>query len=279
MPNPKSKFFRVLTEGDTTDGRVVERAHIEQMAATFDRAKYGARVWMEHYRSALPDSPFRAYGDVLAVKTEEVTLGDQKKLALLAQIDPTGDLVAMNKARQKIYTSCEVDPNFAKSGQAYLVGLAVTDSPASLGTELLAFAAGAKLNPLTARKQSPDNLFTEAHEVTLEWEDAPGETAGASLFTKVKELLTGKGKQDAGQFADHVQAIEAIALSQRDALDQVAQLNATLKGLEGKFSAMADKAAAAWQEFTALKAALDKAPEDKKRPEASGGTGASATDC
>lgn len=274
-----SKYFRVLTEGDTTDGRVVERAHIEQMAAGFDRVKYGARVWMEHLRGYLPDSPFRAYGDVLALKTDKVTIDGKEKLALLAQIEPTPDLIAMNKAKQKIYTSCEVDPNFAKTGQAYLVGLAVTDSPASLGTEMLAFSANAKTNPLADRKQNPDNLFTEAHEVTLEWEDAPSDTAGASLFTKVKELLTGKGKADAGQFADHVQAIEAIALSQRDAMDQVAQLNATLKGLEGKFSAMADKAAASWQEFTALKAELDKAPKDTKRPEASGGTGAIATDC
>lgn len=279
MANAKSKFFRVLTEGDTTDGRVVDRAHIEQMASTFNRDKYGARVWMEHYRSVLPDSPFRAYGDVLAVKAEEVDVDGKKKLSLFAQIDPTADLVAMNKARQKIYTSCEVDPNFAKTGQAYLVGLAVTDSPASLGTEMLAFAAGAKINPLSTRKQNPENLFTAAQEVTLEWEEAPAPDAGAGLFAKVKELLTGKGKADAGQFADHSQAIEAIALSQKDALEQIAAFKAKLAELTAKLAANDAASATTKQEFADLKAALDKTPSNPPRPEASGGTGAIATDC
>lgn len=278
MPSQKSKFFRVIVEGDTTDGRIVERAHIEQMAATFNREKYGARIWMEHYRSLLPDSPFRAYGDVIAVKTDKVTIDGKEKLALLAQIEPTADLIAMNKARQKMYTSCEVDPNFAKSGQAYLVGLAVTDSPASLGTEMLAFAAGAKVNPLADRKQSPENFFTAAQEVTLEWEE-PQSDNGASLFAKVKELLTGKGKADAGQFADHSQAIEAIALSQKDALEQIAAFKATVAELTAKLTAQAEAAAAAKQEFADLKSALDKSPSNPPRPEASGGTGAIATDC
>ncbi len=282
MPNPKnpqSKFFRVIVEGDTTDKRVVEREQIEQMAATFNREKYGARIWMEHYRSLLPDSPFRAYGDVVAVKTDKVTIDGKEKLALLAQIEPTADLIAMNQARQKMYTSCEVDPNFARSGKAYLVGLAVTDSPASLGTEMLAFAAGAKVNPLEDRKQSPENFFTAAQEVTLEWEEPKSENSGASLFAKVKELLTGKGKADAAQFSDQTQAIEAIALSQRDALDQIAQISATIKQLEGKFSEMSTKADAVLKEFNTLKDKLDNTPESRQRPEASGGTGANATDC
>ena len=46
----KSKFFRVAVEGATTDGRIIERAWLEQMAKNFDPAKYGARIWMEHMR-------------------------------------------------------------------------------------------------------------------------------------------------------------------------------------------------------------------------------------
>ncbi len=80
-------------------------------------------------------------GDVLAVKTEEVEVNGQKKLALFAQVEPTPDLIAMNKARQKIYTSIEIDDSFSDTGEAYIVGLAVTDSPASLGTDVLAFSA------------------------------------------------------------------------------------------------------------------------------------------
>ena len=126
----QSKFFRVAVEGATTDGRVIDRSFIEQMAATFNRQLYGARVWLEHLRSTLPDGPFKAYGDVLAVKAEEVVLNGAKKLALFAQISPTPELVAMNQARQKIYTSIEINPKFADTGEAYLVGLAVTDTAA-----------------------------------------------------------------------------------------------------------------------------------------------------
>lgn len=60
---------------------------------------------------------------------------------LFAQISPTNDLIELNKKRQKIYSSLEVRGDFAATGKAYLVGLAVTDSPASLGTEVLEFAA------------------------------------------------------------------------------------------------------------------------------------------
>ena len=40
----KSRFFRVATEGATTDGRAITREQIDQMAKNFDPAKYGARV-------------------------------------------------------------------------------------------------------------------------------------------------------------------------------------------------------------------------------------------
>lgn len=54
----------------------------------------------------------------------------------------------MVKQAQKVYTSIEVNPKFADTGEAYLIGLAVTDDPASLGTEYLAFSASASANPL-----------------------------------------------------------------------------------------------------------------------------------
>ena len=53
----KSKFFRVALEGATTDGRKIERSWIQQMAKNFDPQKYGARIWMEHIRGTLADSP------------------------------------------------------------------------------------------------------------------------------------------------------------------------------------------------------------------------------
>lgn len=71
----KSRFFRVATEGATTDGRAITREQIEQMAKNFDPSKYGARVWVEHMRGLYADSPFRAHGDVLAVEARDVEEG------------------------------------------------------------------------------------------------------------------------------------------------------------------------------------------------------------
>ena len=181
-----SKFFRVATEGATTDGREIQRSWIEQMAKNFNREKYGARVWLEHMRGMLPESAFAALGDVLAVEARPVEDG---KLALFAQIEALPALVAMNKAKQKIYTSIEVDPNFAKTGEAYLTGLAVTDSPASLGTEVLKFAAGnPDASPFKGKKHSEGALFTAAVETELGLE-GDAESIASTLITKFSDML------------------------------------------------------------------------------------------
>ena len=181
-----SKFFRVATEGATTDGREIQRSWIEQMAKNFNREKYGARVWLEHMRGMLPESSFAALGDVLAVEARTVEDG---KLALFAQIEALPALVAMNKAKQKIYTSIEVDPNFAKTGEAYLTGLAVTDSPASLGTEVLKFAAGnPDASPFKGKKHSEGALFTAAVETELGLE-GDAESIAAQLINRFSDML------------------------------------------------------------------------------------------
>lgn len=169
----RSQFFRVAVEGATTDGRLIERQQILDIAETYSPDVYGARIWVEHLRSALPDSPFRAYGDVVAVKAEEVEIAGKKKMALFAQVEPTDDLVDMvNVRKQKLFTSIEIAPEFADSGKAYLYGLAVTDSPASIGTNMLAFSAKfPDESPLKDRKQAPGNVFSEAAETEITFTD------------------------------------------------------------------------------------------------------------
>ncbi|MBQ4864617.1 GPO family capsid scaffolding protein [Pseudoalteromonas sp. MMG013] len=273
MSKKVSKFFRVFTEGDTTDGRVVERGWIEDMAATYNTANYGARIWLEHIRSVLPDSPFKAYGDVLAVKAEEVEGG---KLALFAQIDPTPDLIAMNKSRQKIYTSVEIDPDFAKSGKCYLAGLAVTDSPASLGTEMLEFSATAKTNPLADRKQKPDNLFTAAVAIELEFEDST-EHKENGLFSKVSSLLNKNKKHNDGNFGDINQAVETIAqsFSQFEANTQK-QLETTTN----HYNDLSEKHNQLQNAFDTLKEQLSNEESGGQgRAPATGGNGQVQTDC
>lgn len=216
MKKFRSKWFRVAVEGATTDKRKIERSWLEQAAKNFNQNTYGARVWLEHFRSLLPDSPFKAYGDITAVKTEEVEINGQKKLALFTQIEPTPDLVAMNKAKQKIYTSIEIDDSFADTGEAYIVGLAVTDSPASLGTDVLAFSAQKpEASPFKDRHYSATSMFTEALEAELEFEEVQEqESKVAGLFSRVMESL-GKSKdkegKDAAQFSELTDAVEALA--------------------------------------------------------------------
>lgn len=204
----KSKFFRVAVEGGTTDGRTITREWIEQMAQRYNQSTYGARVNMEHIRGYDPKGQFKMYGDITAAKTEEVDMEGEKRLALFVQIDPTPELVELNKARQKVYTSVEIHPNLNEKG-AYLMGLAVTDSPASLGTEMLQFCSKATVNPLAYRKYHPECLFTEALETVIELEDE-GEK-GPGLLERVTALFSTHKKQSTADFSDVHQAVEAVA--------------------------------------------------------------------
>lgn len=294
MSDPKkkyrSKFFRVAVEGDTTDGRVIERGWIQQMAASYNADLYGARINLEHIRGILPDSPFKAYGDVLAVKADEVEIDGRKKLALYAQLEPTDALVSMvNNDKQKIYTSIEVSPNFAKTGGAYLMGLAVTDSPASLGTEKLSFAAkhpDAKL--FDDRKLHADNLFTAASQAAIELEEVGAESADPSSkllsgLAALIERFTGKpnpdpvpapvpAPQDAGPgahaFAGVAEALTGIADSIKAQGEQFAALRRDVDESRAEFNALEQKLASTTS------------PTQHSRPVVSGRTdNAAVTDC
>ncbi len=204
----RSKMFRIGVEGATTDGRKIERSWLEEMAASYNRDTYGARINIEHIKGLSPDSQFGAYGDVVALKGEEIQINGETKYALFAQLEPNDALLALNKKGQKIYSSMEIQPKFADTGKAYLVGLALTDSPASLGTEALEFSA--QHGTLTSRKQDKDNLFTAAEPAELEFEEVTDQ-AGAfkDLAARVKALFT-KGKETEGQFSELGEAVTSL---------------------------------------------------------------------
>ena len=272
----QSKWFVVATEGATTDGRTINRTWIEQMAANYDPKKYGARINLEHikWRYMWNDDPHsKCYGDVVGLKTEENAEG---KLQLLAQIDPTDDLIKLNKDRQKIYTSIECDPNFADTGEAYLVGLAVTDNPASLGTEMLVFSAGASANPLNNRKEKSENLFTAAIETELEFEEV--KEKGLSVFAKIRTLFADKEKTDDERFADQAQAIELLAEQTQKTLEKLTALSADLAKQQAEFAEMKATNESIKAKFTTL----EKAPSADfgKRPIVAGeGKSEFLTDC
>ena len=268
-----SKFFRIAVEGATSDGRNIDRASLVQMAKNYNPEVYGARLNLEHYRGIIPDSPFKAYGDVIELETRDETGPLAGKLGLYAQIVPTPDLVAMTKAKQKIYTSCEIDPSFADTNQAYLVGLAVTDSPSSLGTQILSFAAqNPAASPFASRKLSPTNLFTAAEEATIEFEEP---AMLAALYTRVTELLGRSKKKDATdetRFADVGQAVEALATHGKQQAEAVATLTKTVAELTGLREA--DRKA-----FDELHTQLSTTSGTHARPPATGTPAAVVTDC
>ncbi|MFJ5358981.1 GPO family capsid scaffolding protein [Pectobacterium sp. CHL-2024] len=276
MAKKVSKWFRVGVEGDTCDGRVIDANDIQNMAETFDPRVYGCRINLEHLKGLLPDSPFRRYGDVVELKAE--TIDDDSalkgKLALFAKITPTDELVTLNKASQKVYTSMEIQPNFANTGKAYLVGLAVTDDPASLGTEMLEFSAKAKLNPLATRKSSPENLFSVATEVTLEFEDLPD--IEPTLLTRVKALFGRKQSSDDARFNDVHEAVAEVAGQVQTNADSVEQRFTQLEQRQQQdVATLTQKLSASEQQLSDLKATLDgtESLSQKRRPPATGGDG------
>ena len=70
----KTKFFRVAVSGKTVDGREITAEQIDQMASTYNPETYGARVNIEHIRGYMVDSEFKMYGDVIALKAEDITI-------------------------------------------------------------------------------------------------------------------------------------------------------------------------------------------------------------
>lgn len=247
----KAKRFRIGMEGATTDGRTIERAWLEQMAASYNPQVYTALINLEHIKGYTPDSPFRRFGTVDKLEAEEITDGPLKgKMALYAWITPSDDLVAYTRKLQKLFTSMEVNTSFADTGKAYLIGLAATDDPASLGTEMLQFSASAKSNPLAGRKQNPENLFTAAEETLIEWEEVQGEKP--SLFARVTAMFTKKEQTDDARFSDVHRAVELVATEQQslgERTDQslsaqdkrIAELETALQKQQTDFSALKQK--------------------------------------
>lgn len=250
----KSKFFRVAVAGSTTDGRVIEATWIQQMADSYDPNTYTALGNLEHYRGFSPSSEFGTYAKVTALKAEEVEINGTKKLALFAQVDAFEQLLELHQRGQKLFTSIEVNPNFADTGKAYLVGLAFTDTPASLGTQIMEFASkNPEANPFVSKKQDKDNLFTAAEEADLQFED--GQDAPAKgLFSKVLDWLKPQQEEqdnkNKDQFKEVSDSLEAIAKT-------FGESQTKLQTVETEFSELKTKHSKLEKDFNELKTKLE----------------------
>ncbi|HBT3702955.1 TPA: GPO family capsid scaffolding protein [Klebsiella pneumoniae] len=253
------KKFRVAVSGNTVDGREIQPQHLRDAAANYNLNVYAARVNIEHFLSPYPGSDFGAMGDVTALSTEDITEGPLAgRTALYAEIDPSDRMVQMTDKGQKVYSSIELAPQFALNGKAYVVGLAMTDTPASLGTERLKFAAQQRASVMAFNNQQGEPpMFTEAIEAEVIELAAQRSDEGVKWFTRVMDIL-GKGqKTDDQRFSQVHQAVEAVAQAQSDQLDrfgtieqerqqdkadiqklttELAALRQQLEGTDGNFS-------------------------------------------
>ncbi len=279
------KFHRVAVSGKTIDGREITPDQINQMAETYNPETYGARIWMEHLRGMLPDSLFPAYGDVTAVEArdwKDPSSGETKR-ALYASIDAMPELKAAAAKRQKVYFSIEMARNFADTGKAYLMGLAMTDSPASLGTEMAAFSAahrdefdGDMPDSLYSRGIDAADLFSDEqdHGTDEGKPDKPG------VLARVRELLSRQTRNDESRFTDITQAVELLSEHVRELSDAAPTAAAAIAKFETRLDGIEDVAG----KIDTLTQRVDsiereESPNHRHRPPANGGSGRAVTDC
>lgn len=134
MPKLVTDFIRVAKSGSAIDGRNIESSWLTDAADQYSKDTYTAIITLEHYDPEWAGN----YGTVEAMEARQEDGG----VSLYAKLAPSEQLVRINRAGQKLFTSIKVQPNFAGSGKAYVYQIGVTDRPASLGTEQLAFRAG-----------------------------------------------------------------------------------------------------------------------------------------
>ncbi|PLF10379.1 MULTISPECIES: GPO family capsid scaffolding protein [Klebsiella pneumoniae complex] len=241
------KKFRVAVSGNTVDGREIQPQHLRDAAANYNLSVYAARVNIEHFLSPYPGSDFGAMGDVTALSTEDITEGPLAgRTALYAEIAPSDRMVQMTDKGQKVYSSIELAPQFALNGKAYVVGLAMTDTPASLGTDRLKFAAQQRASVMAFNNQQGEPpMFTEAIEAEVIELAAQRSDEGVKWFSRVMSIL-GKGQEtDDQRFSQVHQAVEAVAQSQSEQLDRFntaeqerQQDKATIQKLTTDFAAL-----------------------------------------
>ena len=197
-----SDWKRVATSGKTADGRTIDPQDLRDMATSYDPATYTAVIWFEHIRY------MGNFGSVVEVKAEDLGGGN---VALFAKLAPNDRLLQLNKDAQKLFTSIEIQPQFAGTGKPYLRGLAVTDDPASLGTEPLHFS----------RRADAGNYFASVEPLDDLLPPDLGDESAVNFVTRLFHQLSGKHTPKPETPAMDPKTAEAFAAAV-DKLDSVA---------------------------------------------------------
>ncbi|MGO2213658.1 GPO family capsid scaffolding protein [Psychrobacter alimentarius] len=220
------KRFRVAREGQTVDGRSLSQQQIIDMSETYDPVEYTARINCEHmsgrWSGLNSNYDVGALGDIIKVDHQMETFKqngvDVQLMCLYATLSVLPDLVEANKQGKKIFTSIEFYPKFADTDRAYLVGLAVTDQPASRGIEPLKFNRNAdalctdpndqELILMTKDKSNPaaDNTTTEDQpkQQPENTQDLSNQAEGDGFLQKLSTMFASKKSGMSAQEQDLV---------------------------------------------------------------------------
>lgn len=120
-----------------------------------------------------------------------------------------------------MYSSIELHPQFALNGKAYVVGLAMTDTTASLGTERLKFAAQQRAQIQAFNQQQGEApLFSDAIEAEIIELATQHSDEGKQWFSRVMGIISKGRKSDGEQFTQVREAVESVAQSHAELLDK-----------------------------------------------------------
>ena len=283
----KTKPFLLATAGSTVDGRNIDEQMLEQMASSYDPKTYAARLNIEHIRGISGQAPFRAFGDVLELSVGETEVNfngkTEKRKALFGTFDVTEEAKQLNEAGQKVYPSIEIEPNFAGKGFAYLMGCALTDSPASIATDRLQFARHLPGTIVLAR--GADGQPSEP--LALEFAESADGNGGEGFLNKLGTLLDGfavkfGGAPKVDEKKDDKQADPATFdfTAMRSLFEQLGEsFNTAIGELRGEMRTEIDQLSVKLKSVeTAIETTPD--PNHNRRPPATGANGGIAlTDC
>jgi hypothetical protein len=270
----ESKWLKVATAGPTVDRREIKEQWLIDMAETYDEFEYTASIFEDHITWA------GNYGRVTAVKKGKDEKG---RVCLFVKVIPNKRLLKLNEADQKLFTSIQVAENFLGSGKAYLTHLAITDTPASVGTERLSFSWNGEQAQIFANEdgveldfnapQTDEELAAEVtkrpnfierffSKQTSPKEDDPMTDEEKKEFAKMQTEMTefktllekalAKDEQEGGESSEFTAEIKALQ-------DKIA----TLESEKAEFAKQAETLKTLNENFTKLQGNFTEAMKDK----------------
>lgn len=269
MPQLVSDWKRVCTSGTSVDGRPIDPQWLIDCANNYSRETYTALLWPQHE----DDISMRQYaynmGEVDELKYEEVN----GVVELYAKLIPNQFLIEANRMGQKLFTSVEIIPDFAGKYSNYLMGLAVTDIPASLGTEKLSFVFDGETVEGT---RGAVEAFTLGKLSKRSDNDGGKKTSflgrlftTGKTFTPEDDITDPPSEEDTGKMDELKTLIEALA-QRLDALEANANGDAAANTPEEAADAVADLAdeiATVADEVAAAAEEVAANPEDEVKQE------------